>query len=80
MPYYNVCPYCNANLDPGEKCDCQNSKSLEKEKMDAITAARELLYSTECINRLYMATSETEIGRIMKTERLNLDWEKKRND
>lgn len=27
MPYYNSCPDCGANLDPGEKCDCQ-----EKEK------------------------------------------------
>jgi len=20
--YYKVCPNCNANLDPGERCDC----------------------------------------------------------
>ena len=19
---YNTCPYCGANLDPGERCDC----------------------------------------------------------
>ena len=23
MPYYWTCPYCGANLDPGEKCDCK---------------------------------------------------------
>lgn len=23
MPYYRTCPYCGANLDPGEHCDCQ---------------------------------------------------------
>lgn len=22
MNYYNVCPYCGAHLDPGERCDC----------------------------------------------------------
>lgn len=22
MAYYNTCVYCGANLDPGEKCDC----------------------------------------------------------
>ena len=22
MSYYNVCPVCGANLDPGEICDC----------------------------------------------------------
>lgn len=21
--YYQTCPYCGANLDQGEKCDCQ---------------------------------------------------------
>lgn len=74
MSYYNVCPYCDANLDPGEKCDCQNSKKVEKAKADARTAARELLYSTACINKLYMAESEAEIGRIMKTERFKIGF------
>lgn len=26
MGYSRPCPYCNANLDPGEKCDCQKEK------------------------------------------------------
>lgn len=21
--YYNECPYCGANLDPGERCECE---------------------------------------------------------
>ncbi len=21
---YTTCPYCSANLDPGERCDCQS--------------------------------------------------------
>ena len=21
-PYYHTCPVCGANLDPGERCDC----------------------------------------------------------
>jgi hypothetical protein len=28
MSYYNVCPICHANLDPGEKCECK----LERER------------------------------------------------
>lgn len=24
MAYYDTCPECGANLDPGEKCDCQH--------------------------------------------------------
>lgn len=23
MSYFWTCPHCEANLDPGEKCDCQ---------------------------------------------------------
>ena len=29
MAYYNTCPHCGCNLDPGERCDClkeQNRK------------------------------------------------------
>ena len=25
MPYYWTCPYCGANLDPGEKWDCKDN-------------------------------------------------------
>ena len=25
MAYFNVCPECGANLDPGEKCDCDRN-------------------------------------------------------
>lgn len=31
MAYYTVCPVCGANLDPGEKCDCENSRIQEIE-------------------------------------------------
>ncbi len=27
MAYYNTCPDCGANLDPGERCDCTKEKS-----------------------------------------------------
>ena len=23
MAYYNICPDCGANLDPGERCTCR---------------------------------------------------------
>lgn len=32
MAYYNVCPDCGSNLDPGERCDCQNIMAKEQEK------------------------------------------------
>lgn len=32
MAYYNVCPVCGGNLDPGERCDCQSIRAKEQEK------------------------------------------------
>lgn len=29
MAYYNKCPECGANLDPGEKCTCNRDKAPE---------------------------------------------------
>ena len=33
MAYYNQCPYCKANLDPGEKCDCDKTEIKEENKI-----------------------------------------------
>lgn len=27
MPYYKPCPLCGANLDCGERCDCQDKET-----------------------------------------------------
>lgn len=27
--YYRICPDCGCHLDPGEKCDCQDSNQIE---------------------------------------------------
>lgn len=29
MPYFNTCPYCGSNLDPGEPCDCKGEIQQE---------------------------------------------------
>ena len=29
--YYNTCPYCEAHLDPGERCDCQDDLKQKKQ-------------------------------------------------
>lgn len=30
MMYYSTCKECGANLDPGEKCDCEEEKNIKK--------------------------------------------------
>ena len=32
--YYNECPFCGCNLDPGERCECRNEKEKKKMKFD----------------------------------------------
>ena len=27
MAQYRTCPYCGANLDPGERCDCEKKSA-----------------------------------------------------
>lgn len=39
MSYYKTCPVCGAALDPGEKCECE--QTADKEKM--IAAITELM-------------------------------------
>ena len=37
MAYYHTCPDCGANLDPGEKCDCQtNNIYITKEANNTV--------------------------------------------
>lgn len=36
MAYYNECPYCGCNLDPGEECECVRSrKQVMKRQAEA---------------------------------------------
>lgn len=30
--YYKICPHCKGNLDPGEKCDCQDKEKKYTEQ------------------------------------------------
>ena len=33
MAYFNTCPNCGSNLDPGEKCDCRSMERKRQEIM-----------------------------------------------
>ncbi len=32
--YYHTCPYCGANLDPEEKCDCSREENKNDDQSD----------------------------------------------
>lgn len=38
MSFYRQCPFCGANLDPGEPCDCQEEKKKEKKRLEQLVA------------------------------------------
>lgn len=29
MPRYKICPHCQAHLDPGEHCDCDEQECID---------------------------------------------------
>lgn len=37
MAYYNTCPKCGANLDPGEPCDCTTERKKQEEFYQSVT-------------------------------------------
>ena len=40
--YYNECPFCGCNLDPGERCECRDEKEKKKRKAeDLLTISSE---------------------------------------
>lgn len=35
--YYRTCPECGSNLDPGERCDCNEEKESRKEESKRVS-------------------------------------------
>lgn len=38
MAYYNTCPHCGSNLDPGERCECVREKERRRTELGEILA------------------------------------------
>lgn len=47
MPYYNTCSRCGANLDPGEKCDCQRESTEQYIRASQVRSEKELFYAKD---------------------------------
>ena len=39
--YYKECPICGANLDPGEKCDCESEVTKNGDTRDGVHKQQE---------------------------------------
>lgn len=49
MAYFNTCPNCGANLDPGEKCTCNehSHRQMVPDGYEVLTAERKLIKKHE---------------------------------
>lgn len=65
MAFYNTCPICGANLDPGEPCNCESERekrigfftgkmklSRETGQYSLILDEKEPLYDTEIARQI----------------------------
>lgn len=43
---YWQCPYCGANLDPGERCDCKTEKPPRVLQHSQAAGGKQLLYGS----------------------------------
>ena len=53
--FYWTCPDCGANLDPGERCDCQNEEKAASEagtfeSSERKTSITILSHKERCVN------------------------------
>ena len=48
---YWTCPHCGANLDPGEKCDCQDTMEQKKQAFKRQLADLHNTRSKECYEK-----------------------------
>lgn len=60
MPYYRTCPYCGANLDPGERCDCLESKQERAARLIAPLTVGEKLQLLELLKNIPASAANTD--------------------
>ena len=51
MAYFRTCPYCEANLDPGEVCECRGNTESEQRKERKVFTWAEI---KQLIDRQYL--------------------------
>lgn len=71
MAYYNKCPECGANLDPGERCDCGICEEITVEIKKApakveVSASATLKHQLEMSISVYMKNNEKSRGKRRK--------------
>ncbi len=63
MAYYETCPQCGSNLDPGEKCDCQNQKLFRRGRIEKGPQVREHHTDQSTYNTVLFYQTRTEMSR-----------------
>ena len=56
MSYYRTCPWCGANLDPGEQCDCKEKAASGRSRTES--SADEKITITKISNQNYFVNEK----------------------
>ena len=60
MAYFRVCPNCGSNLDPGEKCDCEEWAAKDQERK---RKAAQAMHNAVCLpNQTNQYTFKMAVG------------------
>ena len=60
MAYYRTCPHCGANLDPGERCDCLESRETWAKDLIAQLTAGEKVQLLEMLKNIPASAANTD--------------------
>ena len=60
MAYYHTCPYCGAHLDPGERCDCLESRRERAAQLIAPLTVGERLKLSEFLKNITASVASAD--------------------
>lgn len=74
MGIYHTCPYCGANLDPGERCDCRlDALVMPPEPIDLTADHHVMIPGLEAVRRFVAPPTESHDNPALIARCLNCD-------
>lgn len=62
MAYFNTCPNCGSNLDPGEKCDCLDERTERRTATYASVRGYQMTRKSKSMEHQYAETESVGIA------------------
>ena len=68
MSYYRACPHCGAHLDPGERCDCLESRETRAKGLIAPLTVGQKLQLLEMLKNIPASAANTDEDGVERIE------------